>query len=168
MRRDLSVLTNTFASYEICFGNEFHIKDMSGYNIKSSGFTISGVSDVVYLSDIPNTNKKTGKLFLFKLNSETQPIVVRNSIGIIDYTKGEVILNPINIISTVVNSGVPIIEISATPQSNDVIGLQDLYLQLDMNNIDVNMISDRISSGEDISGTSYTVSSSYSNGVLVR
>jgi hypothetical protein len=168
MRRDLSVLTNTFASYEICFGNEFHIKDMSGYNIKSSGFTISGVSDVVYLSDIPNTNKKTGKLFLFKLNSETQPIVVRNSIGIIDYTKGEVILNPINIISTVVNSGVPIIEISATPQSNDVIGLHDLYLQLDMNNIDVNMISDRISSGEDISGTSYTVSSSYSNGVLVR
>ena len=166
IRRDLVVLINTFASYEICYGNQFHIKNTNGYNIKTSGFTVSGISEIVYLSDIPNTNKETGRLFLFKLNSETQPIIVRNSIGTVDYIKGEIILNPINIISTVISNN--LIEISAIPQSNDVIGLQDLYLQLDINNINVDMISDRISSGADISGASYMISSSYSNEILVR
>jgi len=61
-----------------------------------------------------------------------------------------------------------IIEISASPYSNDVIGLQDLYLQLDNSKVVVNMIADNISSGNDVSGSNYTVSSSYSNGSLVR
>ena len=48
MRRDLEPLLNTFAEYEICFGNRFHVKNhghspvsngtVIGYNIKSSGF----------------------------------------------------------------------------------------------------------------------------------
>ena len=62
----------------------------------------------------------------------------------------------------------PIIEISISPYSNDVIGLQDLYLQLDINNSTINMIIDQISSGSDTSGTNYIVSSSYTNGSLVR
>ena len=60
------------------------------------------------------------------------------------------------------------IEISATPYSNDVIGLQDLYLQLDTNNVVVNSVSDKIASGNDTSGSNYIVTSSYTNGSLVR
>lgn len=63
MRRDTKVAINQFADYEICFGNSFHIKSMSGYNIKSSGFNISGVIDTVYLSDMPNADNKTGTIF---------------------------------------------------------------------------------------------------------
>ena len=37
---------------QIGFGNEFHIKSMSGYNIKSSAFRIAGVMDDVYISDL--------------------------------------------------------------------------------------------------------------------
>ena len=168
MRRDLRAVLNTFADYEVCYGNRFHIADMRGYNIKSSGFTVSGVSGTVYLGDIPNSDGQTGIVNLFKLDSPTQPQIVRRNIGTIDYVKGEIILHPINIISTVIDKGTPLIEIEAVPYSNDVIGLQDLYLQLDTNNTKIYMWPDQISSGAEISGTNHKVSSSYSNGVFVR
>jgi hypothetical protein len=169
MRRDLGVVLNTFADYEICYGNQFHIKTQSGYNIKSSGFNIAGVNETLYLTDIPNSNGLTGTIFFFKLQSSTQPVIVKRNVGIIDYVKGEIKLYPVNIISTSKSSfSRPIIEISVIPKSNDVIGLQDLYLQLDINNITLNMLSDEISSGSDISGSSYKFTSSYTNGDLVR
>ena len=168
IRRDLRAVLNSFAEYEICFGNRFHIKNVNGYNIKSSGFRISGISDTVYMSDVPNSNMRTGSINIFKLNSPTEPQIVKRNVGTIDYVKGEIKLFPINIISTNINRGAPIIEISTSPYSNDVIGLQDLYLQLDINNTLINMVSDSIESGADVSGTNYNVSSSYSNGVYVR
>ena len=169
MRRDLRSSLNTFADYEICYGNEFHIKNSNGYNIKSSGFLVSGINDTLYMSDVPDSNGLKGTIFFFKLQSATQPVIVRRNVGTIDYIKGEIILYPVNITSTVKTSfAQPIIEISVVPKSNDVIGLQDLYLQLDINNSSLNMLSDEISSGSDISGSSYKVTSSYTNGDLVR
>jgi hypothetical protein len=168
IRRDLRASLNTFAEYEICFGNRFHIKNVNGYNIKSSGFRISGISDTVYMSDVPSANMQTGLINIFKLNSPTEPQIIKRNVGAIDYIKGEIKLYPINIISTEINRGTPIIEISTSPYSNDVIGLQDLYLQLDINNTFINMVSDSIESGSDVSGTNYNVSSSYSNGIYIR
>ncbi len=168
MRRDLEPVLNSFTEYEICYGNRFHIKSELGYNIKSSGFRVSGISEVVYLGDNPNSDLRTGTIFLFKLNSPTEPIILKNSIGTIDYIKGEIKLNPINIIATTVNRSIPLIEISTSPYSNDVLGYQDLYLQLDTSNTIVSTISDNISSGNDVSGTNYIVSSSYTNGSLIR
>ena len=176
MRRDMQCVLNSFAEYEICFGNRFHIKNHGhgthggeiGLNIRSSGFKVAGISDTLYLGDSPDNSLKKGTLFLFKLNSETEFVIVKQNIGSIDYVKGELMISPINIISTVVNRGEPLIEISATPYSNDVIGKQDLYLQLDTNNVFINAVTDEIASGDDISGSNYIVTSSYSNGKLVR
>ena len=178
MRRDMEPLLNAYAEYELCFGNRFYIKNhghnptsngtVVGYNIKSSAFKVSGIADTVYFGDTPNPGLKTGKIFLFKLNSPTEPVIVKQNIGTIDYVKGEIKLNPIKIISTSVNRETPLIEVSAVPYSNDVIGLQDLYLQLDTNNVVVNTVSDQIASGDDVSGSNYIVTSSYSNGSLVR
>ncbi len=168
IRRDLRPVLNAFTEYEICFGNRFHIKDRNGYNIKSSGFQVSGIDGVVYLGDLPNADMSTGTLYLFTLKSSSQPTIVKNNVGEIDYMTGEIRIYPINIISTVVNSQVPIIEISAIPYSNDVIGLQDLYLQLDTTYSEIKMISDNISSGYNISGSNYVVSSSYSDASFVR
>ncbi len=168
IRRDLRAILNAFAEYEICYGNRFHISDNMGYNIKSSAFTVSGLTGNVYLSDVPDSDLKTGSINLFKLDSPTQPRIVRRNVGSIDYIKGEIKLNPINIISTQVNRGTPLIEIEAVPYSNDVIGLQDLYLQLDTSNAIVTAWEDDISSGAELAGTSHQVSSSYSNGVFVR
>ena len=171
MRRDLRVVLNTFTEYQIGFGNEFHIKSMNGYNIKSSSFRISDIQQDVYLSDIPDTNRETGSLFLFTVPaiSSTSPTVVRRNIGNINYKSGIITMNPINILSTgKLKDGQSILEISTTPKSNDVIGLQDLYLQLDISNSLFEMVIDEISSGLDPSASNYVVTSSYSNGNLVR
>jgi hypothetical protein len=170
MRRDLRVVLNTFSEYQIGFGNSFHIKNMSGYNIKTSAFRIAGIQENVYLSDIPNTNRVTGSLFLFTLPSvgSQSPTVVRRNIGTINYVSGILTLNPVNILGAKLKDGQPIIEIGATPTSNDVVGLQDLYLQLDISSSNFETIVDDIASGLDPSASSYIVSSSYSNGNLVR
>ena len=171
MRRDIRPALNAIAEYQIGFGNQFHINSMSGYNIKSSAFRINGIQSDVYLSDIPNTNRTSGSLFLFTISnpSSTDATIVRKNVGSIDYISGVMTINPINIISSAkTKDGQSIIEVSAAPHSNDVIGLQDLYLQLDIGNSVFNMVIDQISSGLDPSASNYIVSSSYSNGYLVR
>jgi len=170
MRRDLRVALNSLAEYSIGFGNQFHIKSMDGYNIKSSTFRVSGILEDVYLSDIPDTNRKTGSIFLFTVpsTSSLSPTILRRGVGKIDYTNGIITLNPINITSAKIKDGQSIVEISVTPQSNDVIGLQDLYLQLDINNSIFEMVIDEVSSGLDPSASNYIVTSSYTNGNLVR
>jgi len=170
MRRDLRLVLNTFAEYSIGFGNEIHIKDMNGYNIKSSAFRIAGVQENVYLSDIPDTNKVTGSIFLFTLPNvgSQSPTIVRRNVGTIIYTTGVITLNPVNMLAGKPKDGVSIIEIEAVPQSNDVVGLQDLYLQLDISSSNFETVIDEIASGLDPSASNYVVSSSYSNGNLVR
>ena len=92
-------------------------------------------------------------------------------LGEIDYVKGVITLNPINIQSTQkVIDGQSVIQIVAVPQSNDTIGLQDLYLQLDINSSLFEMVIDPIASESDPSASTYIVSSSYDSnrGLLVK
>ena len=169
IRRDLKAAINQSAQYELCFGNRFHI-DEDGFNIKSTGFKISGETDTVYLTDIPNDDKKTGIISIVKPLQETgtNRVIVKNA-GIVDYEKGEVILQTILITSTSLPDN--IIEIQAIPESNDVVGLKDLYLSLSVSKSTINMVRDVIASGDEISGTVFVrdfYTSSYSNGKLIR
>ena len=168
IRRDLRIAVNQFAEYAIDFGNQFHISSMEGYNIRSTPFKVLDIVDDVYLFDIPDSDKKKGKISLFTLPGDRSgpPVVVRRNVGTVDYVKGRITLNPINIVSGKPKDNVEILEISTVPESNDVIGLQDLYLQLDRSNVD--MIVDEIASGADPSGSTYTVTPSYSKGSIVR
>ena len=170
MRRDLRVVINAFAEYSIGFGNEFYIKSMDGYNIKSSGFNVAGINEPVYLGDVPDTNRVNGSIFLFTVPSvgSQSPTIVKRNAGTINYVSGIITLNPINVLGAKDKDGIPVIEIEASPLSNDVIGLQDLYLQLDIGGSNVEMIVDEISSGLDPSASNYIVSPSYVNGNLVR
>ena len=114
-----------------------------------------------------DSNQKTGQVGLFSLNIGTSsPIIQRRNIGVVNYETGRITLDPINIVSGKTKDNVQIMEISVCPESNDVIGLQDLYLRLDSSTVD--MIIDPISSGSDPSGSNYTVTTSYSNGNITR
>jgi hypothetical protein len=170
MRRDLRIALNTFAEYAIDFGNQIHVSSMNGYNIRSSAFKVADIPDDVYLFDIPNFDRKTGTVSFFCLQSpgSNTSVVKRKNIGKIDYVKGRITLNPVNIISGKLKNGQQIMEISTVPHSNDVIGLQDLYLQLDSSRSNIEMIIDQISSGLDPAGSNYKVSSSYHNESIVR
>ncbi len=175
IRRDLKALLNQFAQYELCFGNKFNI-NTAGYNIKSTGFTISGFNDVAYITDVPNKNasgvldgSNLGTLSVVTKNNKGEQRVIIKDAGVVDYKKGEVILNTINITSTVNQNN--IIEVQAFPESNDVVGLKDLYLNFDVSKSTINTIKDVIASGEDVSGIVFTrdyYTSSYSNGDLER
>ena len=167
MRRDLRLATSEVAEYAIDFGNQFHIKSMNGFNIRSSAFRVLNINTDVYLFDVPNSDQKTGQIGLFSLNAGTStPVIQRRNIGIIKYETGRITLDPINIVSGKTKDNVQILEISVAPESNDIIGLQDLYLQLDSSTVD--MVVDAISSGSDPSGSNYTITTSYSNGNIIR
>jgi hypothetical protein len=192
IRRDLKATLNQFAQYELCFGNQFHVNP-TGLNIKSTGFKISGESSTVYLTDTPtissngntitnvtsagdlflnrptNVSAKTGVISVVKIDSNGNRTVVVKDAGTVDYVKGEIILGTINITSTTKANG--IIEIQAFPESNDVIGLKDLYLSFDVSKSTINMVRDVIASGDEITGNVFTrdyYTSSYSNGNLAR
>ena len=176
IRRNLNALLNAPTQYELCYGNQFHINE-SGFNIKSTGFTISGSADLFYFTDVPNkgTNGKLdgsgkGVLVITKdeRNAEGEFVISRtlNPIGTIDYVKGEIMINTMVITSTEKDNNV--IEIQAIPESNDVIGLKDLYLSFDVANSKINMVRDTITSGEQTSGVGYKTTSSYLNGELKR
>ena len=166
IRRNLNALLNQFAQYEICFGNQFNVKS-EGLNIKSTGFKISGVSETVFLTDTPNADKQTGIVSIVKRDIvDGQKIIIVENAGTVDYIKGEINLTTINITSTDKSNN--IIEIQAFPESNDVIGLEDLYLKFNIESSSINMVKDTISSGDQISGVGYKVTSSYTNGDLIR
>ena len=173
IRRNLKALTNQFAQYELCYGNRFHINP-EGKNIKSTGFTIEGQTDMLYFTDIPNKNaagsldgSARGVIAIVKGDNElSQGQLIVASAGIVDYEHGEVIISTVNITTTQRDNN--IIEIQAFPESNDVIGLKDLYLSFAVGDSSINMVKDTITSGEQISGVGYKVTSSYANGALVR
>ena len=175
IRRDMKALLNQFAQYELCFGNRFNINP-AGFNIKSTGFTVQGSTQTAFLTDVPNKDgfgnldgSMKGTLSVVTKNDKMQQVVLMKDSGIVDYKKGEIILNTINITSTTTQNN--IIEIQAFPESNDVVGLKDLYLNFDVSKSTINMFKDVIASGEDVSGVVFTrdyYTSSYSNGDLER
>ena len=165
MRRNLNALINQFAQYELCFGNQFNVKP-EGLNIKSTGFKILGTIETVYFTDVPNADKLTGTISVVRKNASGETIIVVKSAGIVDYVHGEINLTTVNITSTDRPNNV--VEVQAFPESNDVIGLQDLYLDFSIPSSQINMVKDTITSGEQISGVGYKVTSSYSNGELTR
>ena len=175
IRRDLKALIDQSAQYELCFGNRFHI-NQQGANIKSTGFMINGYDKVVYITDVPNKDENgnldgsmKGNLGLVSRDANSVFNIVGKSVGTVDYKKGEILLNTIHITSTVAAND--IVEIQAFPDSNDIIGLKDLYLSFDVSKSKINMVKDVIASGEDVSGIVFSrdyYTSSYSNGELER
>ena len=192
IRRDLKAALNQFAQYELCFGNKFHVNPQ-GRNIKSTGFKIAGESSTVFLTDTPTITSggtnvtsstsagevflnrpvtigaTTGVLSVVKIGSDGRSIVVAKDVGTVDYVKGEIKIGTINITSTAKENG--IIEVQAFPESNDVVGLKDLYLSFDVSKSTINMVRDVIASGDEITGKVFTrdyYTSSYSNGNLAR
>ena len=167
IRRDLQASVNQWAQYELCFGNQFHVNS-AGNNIKSTGFYVYGEPSKVYITDVPSSDLKTGTLAIIKIENGEKIIVVASA-GTVDYVKGEIILSTVNITSTDKPNNV--IEIQAFPESNDVIGLKDLYLSFAINKSKINMLRDVISSGDEVSGVEFVkdfYTSSYSNGEIIR
>ena len=157
MRRDLVPVYNEMANYELCYANAFHA-DLEGFNIRSSPFRISGVDGDVYLTDLPDSNGLKGSVRFFQLVNN-EPNFINDNAGIIDYVKGEIIIYAVTIASTTVTNK---IEIEVTPESNDIVAKQNLYIVLDTTSgSKLTLQEDVVSSGSNKSGTAYIPSSSF-------
>jgi len=165
IRRDLKTVLNQPTQYELCFGNKFHVVS-SGRNIKSTYFNVSGISGNLYMTDNPNSDLLTGIISFIRITTSGTPEVVVQNAGTVNYQTGEIILFTTNITNTEIPSG--IVEVQAFPESNDVIGLTNLFVELTIDKSTINMVKDTISSGEQVSGVGFPVTSSYSNGQLTR
>ena len=171
MRRNLVPAFNTLANYELCYANKFHA-EVEGFNIRSSGFTVSGIEGTLFLTDVPDTDitipgrplqvePKTGSISVIKFNENNQILTVIENAGTVDYVKGEIILFPINISSTSLSNR---IEIGVTPESNDIIAKENLYIVLDTTGKSVlTLKEDSLTSGSNRSGTNYNPPSSYTS-----
>ena len=164
IRRDLQAQINQFAQYELCFDNTFYRGDTK-YNIKSTGFTIAGTEGTVYFSDEYVSGDK-GNLFLFQVVSSSEIKIISKSFGSVDYKKGEIIIDTVNITST--SQPDNLVEVQAIPESNDVLARKELYLQFDVSKSNFYMRQDSIASGANTSGTRYNPQSSYQNGSKTR
>ena len=156
MKRVMIPEYNVLANYEICYGNQFHA-DMEGFNVRSSAFKLEGVAGNVYLTDLPYNDGKTGTVKFFTIVDNAINYINENA-GIVDYVHGEIILYPTTISSSSVNAG---IEIEVTPESNDIIAKESIYIVLDNTGSTLNLKEDTIVAGANKSGTNYVPPSSF-------
>tara|TARA_B100000945_G_scaffold117096_2_gene93074 strand:- start:2876 stop:4780 length:1905 start_codon:yes stop_codon:yes gene_type:complete len=164
MRRNLIAKIDQYAQYELCYLNQFYNPN-SQYNVRSTGFNVASVVGTCYLSDSKVTDT-TGTLFLFQILEDGTVKIISNTLGKIDYVKGELILDTINITGTLLPDNV--IEVEAIPQSNDVLAKNELYLQFSVDKSDFYMREDSISTGANTSGSRFNPQSSYFSDSKVR
>ena len=164
MRRNINAKLNQFAQYEVCYLNQIYAPN-DQYNIHSTGFTVSSVVGTCYISDI-KIDDDSGSIFLFQILNDDSVKVITNNFGKIDYKKGEIVLDAVNITGTIEPDG--IIEVEVIPQSNDVLAKNELYLQFEVNKSTFFMREDSISTGADTSGSRYLPQSSYFGAKKVR
>jgi|TARA_B100000035_G_scaffold209157_1_gene178862 hypothetical protein len=165
MRRNLRAQINQFSQYELCFDNEMY-RQKSKFNIKSTGFTVEGISGTVYLSDMNGATELSTAKSAPMMLVDKDGTVISSNVGKVKYDVGEILLDTINITST--EKPQNIVEIQAIPMSNDVLARKDLYLQFDISNSNITMKQDSIASGGNTSGTRFQPQSSYQNGQVTR
>ena len=125
MRKDFYPQINSSSFYEVCYQNEF-AKDCDGPTLMSTGFKVTEFpSYTVYFED------RDGVIALYRLDSLTnEKITLNDSIGTVDYVKGEVKLYDLTIIQGSFSDNK--IEIRVRPKSNDINASRELYLDVDV------------------------------------
>jgi len=125
MRKDFYPQINSTSFYEVCYQNEFD-EPCDGPTLMSTGFKVTEFpSYTVYFED------RDGIIVLYRLDSLTgEKITLNDSIGTVDYVKGEIKLYDVTIIQGSFSDNR--IEIRVKPKSNDINASRELYLDVDV------------------------------------
>jgi len=141
MRKDFTALTNTPASYEICFENALQL-DCNRSVVWSTGFTlrIDGVIDskTYYFED-----DRKGNIVLFYLDALNNKVITDKNWGTVNYSTGEIMIGyqkPITFVTTSIANS--IIEVRGLPLAQDIVAKQSVYLDLDVATSDINATVD--------------------------
>jgi len=125
LRKDFFPQINSTTFYEVCFQNEFY-QDCDGPSLVSSGFKVTEFpSYTVYFED------RDGVIALYRVDSLTsEKITLNDSIGTVDYVKGEVKLYDVTIIKGSFSDNR--IQIRVKPKFNDINASRELFLDVDV------------------------------------
>tara|TARA_B100000214_G_scaffold129634_1_gene92152 strand:- start:1157 stop:3025 length:1869 start_codon:yes stop_codon:yes gene_type:complete len=162
IRKDFTPTTGSAVTYNVFFRNAL-FNPHSGHDataggiLSSSGFKITGSDEEMFLND-----DGAGNVRMFYLVSGVKTYQ-NNTQGTINYSTGQITLTSLNVasISNIRGSTSTVIELTVTPDSNDIIPVRDQILQIDVANSSVTVEGDTFASGTSDGGTSYTTTSSY-------
>ena len=162
IRKNFTPTLASSTKYDIYFRNSL-FNPHSGHNksaggiLSSTGFKVTGSDLEQFLDDDGNGNVRRYYLSsgIRTYSNETQ--------GTISYTTGQITLNSLNVasISNIRGATSTTIELTVTPNSNDVVPVRDQIVEIDIANSTINVTADSFVGGSSDAGVGYTTTSSY-------
>ena len=154
---------NVNTKYELEFNNAVYNPhsghaSTEGGVLSSTGFTISGDTNEMFLNDDGN-----GVIRMFYYTDGTTITYKDETAGTIDYNTGKIELTALNItsVSNVDGAASTRVRIVVTPNSTDVVAVRNQILQIDFTNSTVASSEDTIAGGGASAGVGYTTATSY-------
>ena len=162
VRKSFTPSFNTSTRYDIYFRNAFY-NPHTGHNaamggiLSSSGFIIDGNTNEMFLDD-----DGSGNIRRYYFDGGVR-VYANNTQGTVNYTTGQVTLNSLNItsVSNIRGSTSTVIEITVTPNSNDIVPVRNTIVEIDIANSTVTVEKDAFIGGGNEAGVGYTTPTSY-------
>ena len=162
IRKSFTPTIGSSQKYNIYFRNAV-FNPHAGHNmtaggiLTSTGFKVTGSDFEMFLDDDGNGNVRR-----YYLSSGIRTYA-NESQGTINYTTGEITLNSLNVasISNIRAATSTVVEITVTPDSNDIVPVRDQIVELDVSNSIITVTADAFVGGSADAGVGYTTTSSY-------
>ena len=163
LRKDFTPTLTVSTKYNVFFRNAL-FNPHSGHNaaaggiLSSTGFKIDGDADTIYFLD----DDGQGNIRRYSLSGSTRTYA-NNTQGTIDYSTGAITINSLNVsvVENIRGAASTVIELTVTPQSNDVVPVRDQILNIDTANSTITVEADTFVGGSADAGVGYTTTSSY-------
>jgi hypothetical protein len=151
LRYEVSPNFNTVSKYRVSLNNPIYHEASSVENsyiaITSSGFKLSGNTQTFFLED-----NSVGLIRMYYLTPGNEKVYNTTSVGTVNYTTGVIELNNLSISSGNVDGKLVLF---IEPSSYDVVSVRNQLTNIREQDIVVNVIADRVASGESSSGNEY-------------
>ena len=157
LKREVLINYNLNTTYEINLGNPIYHSGVPEQSISTYGFYVTGYDNVMYLEDYPNADSETGYLRMYYLDNNVK-VYVRN-FGEINYSTGYIKIEQLEITGLNLDEN-PVFELIVKPQSNDVVSIRNQLVQIPDENINVNVIVDKVAMGDKAGNSNYVFTSS--------
>ena len=158
MKKSFTPTLGSSTRYDVYFRNAIY-NPHAGHEpiVSSTGFFVAGNSNEMFLDD-----DGQGNIRRYFLSSGIRTYA-NNSQGTIDYANGQITINSLNIssISNIRGASSSVVEITATPSSNDVVPVRNQIVEIDIANSNITVAEDTFVGGSSEAGVGYTTSTSY-------
>ena len=158
MRKSFIPTLSSSTRYDVYFRNAIY-NPHTGHEpvLSSTGFTVAGNSNEMFLDD-----DGLGNVRRYYLSSGIRTYA-NNTQGTIDYSTGQITINSLNVssISNIRGASSSVIELTVTPNSNDVVPVRNQIIEIDVANSNITVEEDTFVGGSAEAGVGYTTTTSY-------